>query len=139
MLSATMCHFVCVYVCVYRRNWRDDACESVAQHLLLVLLCVVTTLSPSGGLSPLPLDSASSSSTVRRSERKVNVLLGVKSDNERWYVDDLLADANVSLVDENTGVVDRLGKAGLEDLSLQTSLQEVLELESQDVVEPEKV
>ena len=40
-----------------------------------------------------------------------NSLLGVQSDDEGWYVDDLLADSDVPLPDEDTSVVDRLGEA----------------------------
>jgi hypothetical protein len=63
------------------------------------------------------------------------VLLGVETDNERGNVDDLLADADVALADQNTGVVDRLGKAELVDESLEAALQEILSLEGQDVIE----
>lgn len=63
------------------------------------------------------------------------MLLRVKSNNERWDVDDLLADSNVALDDQNSGVVNRLGKTGLEHLGLQTSLQKVLDLEGEHVIE----
>ena len=39
------------------------------------------------------------------------------------------------LTDEDTGVVDRLGEATLEDLGLETTLQEVLNLEGEHVIE----
>lgn len=42
---------------------------------------------------------------------------------------------NVPLADEDTGMVDALGKSQLEDLSLQPPLQEVLDFEAQDVIE----
>lgn len=41
----------------------------------------------------------------------------------------------MSLSDEDTGVVDRLGKTKLVDLSLETALQEVLNTEGKDVIE----
>jgi hypothetical protein len=41
----------------------------------------------------------------------------------------------VSLTDKDTGVVDRLGETELVDAGLETALQEVLNLESQDVIE----
>jgi hypothetical protein len=63
------------------------------------------------------------------------VLLGVKTDNERGNVHDLLADADVTLTDEDTGVVDGLGKTELVDASLQATLQEVLDLQGKDVIE----
>jgi hypothetical protein len=40
----------------------------------------------------------------------------------------------VSLADEDTGVVDGLGQSQLEDLCLQASVEEVLNLESEDVI-----
>ena len=42
---------------------------------------------------------------------------------------------DVTLTDQNTGVVDRLGETKLVDASLQTTLQEVLDLQGQDVIE----
>lgn len=39
------------------------------------------------------------------------------------------------LADEDTGMVDALGKSQLEDLSLQPPLQEVFDFEAQDVIE----
>ena len=39
------------------------------------------------------------------------------------------------LADKHTSVVDRLGQAALEDLSLETTLQEVLDLQGQHVIE----
>jgi len=63
------------------------------------------------------------------------VLLGLHTDQKGGDVDDLLSDADVSLADEDTGVVDRLGKSVLEDNGLQTSLQKVLNLEGKDEIE----
>ena len=42
---------------------------------------------------------------------------------------------DVTLTDEDTGVVDGLGKTKLVDTSLETALQEVLDLEGKDVIE----
>jgi len=47
----------------------------------------------------------------------------------------LLSNTDVSLTDEDTGVVDRLGESRLEDLSLEATLEEILNLESEDVIE----
>ena len=41
----------------------------------------------------------------------------------------------MTLLDEDTGVVDGLGKTELVDASLETTLQEVLDLEGKDVIE----
>ena len=63
------------------------------------------------------------------------MLLRVETYNERRHVDDLLADTDVTLTDEDTGVVNRLGKSELEDLRLETTLQEVLDTEGKHVIE----
>lgn len=63
------------------------------------------------------------------------MLLGVESDNEGGDIDDLLADADVALADQDTGVVDRLGQAELVDAGLQAALQEILNLQRQHVIE----
>ena len=42
---------------------------------------------------------------------------------------------DVALLDENTGVMDALGETELVDASLETALQEVLDLESEHVIE----
>jgi len=63
------------------------------------------------------------------------VLLGVQPDQEAGHVDDLLADADVTLTDEHTGVVDGLGESQLEHLGLETTLKEVLDLQSEDEIE----
>lgn len=62
-------------------------------------------------------------------------LLRVETDNERGNVDDLLSDTDVPLADQDTGVVDRLGESRLEDLGLEATLEEVLDLEREDVIE----
>lgn len=41
----------------------------------------------------------------------------------------------MALADQDTSVVDRLGKTELVDAGLETALQEVLDLEGQDVIE----
>jgi len=105
----------------------------VAQDLLLVLLLSLVALVGGSGL--LAPDTAGAASTEGRGQGEVDVLLGVETDNERGNVDDLLADADVALADQNTGVVDGLGKAELVDAGLQAALEEVLDLKGQDVIE----
>ena len=63
------------------------------------------------------------------------MLLGVQTDEEGRHSHGLLADDDVALADEDTGVVDRAGKTELEHLGLETALQEVLDGEGQDVIE----
>ena len=47
----------------------------------------------------------------------------------------LLPDSDVLLSDKNSGVVDGLGESELEDLSLEPALQEVLDLETEHIIE----
>lgn len=105
-------------------------------HLLLVIvLGVITTILLLGGLCLLSPDTTWSSTTKWRAQCEVDVLLGVETDDERRNVDDLLTNTDVSLTDENTGVVDRLGQTELVDTGLQTTLQEILNLQGQHVIE----
>lgn len=101
--------------------------------LLFLLLLVIATLLGSLGL--LSSDTAGAATTKRRGESEVDVLLGVETDDERGNVDDLLADADVALADQDTGVVDGLGETELVDTGLQAALQEILDLQGQDVIE----
>jgi len=63
------------------------------------------------------------------------VLLGIDTDIEGGDIDQLLAHANVALFNQDTGMVDRLGKALLEHLGLQTALEELLGGKLQDEIE----
>ena len=78
-----------------------------ASNLLLILILVLTLLSGLGLLSP---DTAGAASTEGRGQGKVDVLLRVETDDERRNVDDLLADLDVALADEDTCVVKSLGR-----------------------------
>merc|ERR1712038_1485141 len=111
-----------------------------SQHLLnapLISLLIVAAISISGValLSVLPLDTARPAATEGRLQAEIDVLLGVEADNEGGDVDDLLPDPDVSLPNEDTGVVDGLGQPQLEHLGLETTLQEVLNLEAENIVE----
>lgn len=101
------------------------------RRLLLVLLGLLTT---SGGGGLLSADTAGAAAAEGRVEGEVNVLLGVETDDERRNVDDLLADADVTLADQDTGVVDGLGKAKLVDAGLEATLKEILDLEGKNVI-----
>ena len=101
--------------------------------LVILLLLVITTLL--GGLGLLSPDAARAATTEGRGQGEVDVLLRVETDNERRDVDDLLADADVALLDEDTSVVDRLGETELVDAGLEAALQEILDLEGKDVIE----
>lgn len=53
-----------------------------------------------------------------------------------WFIiKEPLSLPDVPLANKDTGMVDALGKSKLEDLSLQPPLQEVLNLQTQDVIE----
>jgi hypothetical protein len=102
----------------------------------IFLLFVILGVALGGsGSSTLSLDTTGTSTAIGRSEREVNVLLGVETDNERRDIDDLLANTDVTLTDQDTGVVDGLCKTELEDLGLKATLQEILDLQGQDVIE----
>jgi len=98
---------------------------------LILLLFVVTGL-----VTGVPsLQSTWSAAAEWGLQAEVDVLLGVNSDKEAWHVDDLLADSDVSLLDEDASVVNALGQTELEDQSLQTPLQDVLGGQGKDVIE----
>merc|ERR550525_238969 len=108
----------------------------IATNAMGLLLIAATIISASLALlGGLPLDTSWSAASEWRLEAEVNVLLGIQTDNERWNVANLLHDANVSLPYEDACVVDGLGESELEHLSLQTALQEVLNLETKNVIE----
>lgn len=72
----------------------------VAMHLLLLLLTTLLTLILLlRRLGLLPPDTAWTPATERRSEREVDVLLRIETDDERWHVDDLAADTVVTVKD----------------------------------------
>lgn len=124
----------------------------LGDHLLLLFLTLFT-LTTLGGLGLLAADTARAATTEGRGQSEVDVLLGVEADHVGRHVDDLLADTvtnsqhatvqlvclcdipDVTLLDQDTGVVDGLGKAKLVHAGLETALQEVLDLQGQDVIE----
>ena len=63
------------------------------------------------------------------------MLLRVETNNERGHIDDLLADTNVALADQDASVVDRLGETKLVHAGLEAALQEILDLKGKDVIE----
>lgn len=99
----------------------------------LLFISIATSSSLLGGAASG--DTARSTLTIGRVDGQVDVFLGVSSHSEGWHVDQLLADANMALTDQDTGVMDGLGKVELEDLGLQTSLHEDLCGQLQDVIQ----
>jgi hypothetical protein len=91
-------------------------------HSLFLLFFVTTSIS----LHVSTLDTTWATSSEWRVKSKVNMLLGVHLDEERWDIHNLFANTNVSLADENTSMMDTLGQSKLEDKSLKTALKHVL-------------
>jgi hypothetical protein len=75
-----------------------------------------------------------SPTTQRTGQSEVDVLLAVQSDHETWHVDDLLSNSNVTLPDEDTGVVDGFGETELADTGLQATFKEIFDFESEHVI-----
>merc|ERR1719391_710288 len=103
----------------------------MTNRLSLLVIFLLSTISL---LGILPLDTTRPSTSEWRLQAEVNVLLGIQAHNEGWHIDNLLPDTDMPLFDQDTGVMDRLGKSELEHLSLKSSLQEVLDLETENVV-----
>lgn len=101
-------------------NAMQPKCSSIPPNLLVVLILSIISSSILLGSSSslLAANTARTSTTEGRAQSEVDVLLRVETDNERWDVDDLLANTDVSLADQNTSVMDRLGEAELVDTGL---------------------
>ena len=63
------------------------------------------------------------------------MLLLADTDEEGWDVDHLSSDGDVSLSDENAGVVNGLGELSLLDLGLETSLKELGGGQTEHIIE----
>lgn len=104
-------------------------------NLLFILLSIIVTVLLLRSLRLLATDTAWAATAEWRVQSEIDVLLRVETDNERWDIDDLLSDTDVSLADENTSVVNGLRKAKLVDASLKTALEEIFDLKGQNVIE----
>lgn len=104
-----------------------------SKHLLLISGIVVALVA--GALHSLPADTSGAALAEGRGLSEVNVLLRVHTDHEGGHVDHLLADADVTLEDEHTSVVDRAGNAELEHTGLKTTLHKLGEGQTEDVIE----
>jgi hypothetical protein len=111
------------------------ASDQKDNHLLLVLISGIVTTTSGGGTSALSLRSARSATSIWRGESEVDVLLRIKTDDKRRNVYDLFTNTNVTLTDENTGMVNRFSETRFEDLSLKSSLHEIFYFESEYVIE----
>lgn len=61
--------------------------------------------------------------------------LGGDTDHEGGNIDGLLANSDVTLLDEDTSVMDRVGESTLLDESLESSLHELGGGQTEDVIE----
>ena len=125
---------------IQRRNKSPSASKQAGSNPSsgLSLLLVVTTGGGPGGGALLG-DAAGGALAVGGVGGEVDVLLGGGPDVEGGDVDELVADADVALADEDAGVVDGLGEALLVDLGLEAALEELLGGELEDGVEVELV
>lgn len=83
----------------------------------------------------LPLIAAGTAAAVRGGDREVDVLLRVGANHEGGNVDNLLANADMTVADKDASMMDRLGEAQLEDLRLQAAFQKVGGLKSKHVIQ----
>lgn len=113
---------------------RTPVSSFLGGHLLLILLLGLT-VTAGGGSGLLAANAAGTATTEGRGESEVDVLLGVQADHEGGHVDDLLANTDVALLDQDTGVVDGLGEAKLVHAGLETALKEILDLQGKNVIE----
>ena len=65
----------------------------------------------------------------------LDVLLGGDADHEGGDVDHLLSDGNVLLTDKDAGVMDGRGELALDDEGLESTLKELSDGETEDVIE----
>ena len=87
----------------------------------------------SGG--SLLLHSAEGTSLDHGGGGDLDVLLRGDSDHERWNVNHLLANGDVSLSDHDSGVVNRVGDLALSNEGLESSLHELVDGQTKDVIE----
>ena len=65
----------------------------------------------------------------------MNVLLRRDSNHERWNVDELLSNGNVSLSDQRSGVMDRVSELSGGNKGLKSSSHELVDGETENVIE----
>lgn len=116
-------------------SFRWETVVGECGYNLLLLLLLGVAAATLGSLGLLSSDTAGAATTEGRGKGEVDVLLRVETDDERGHVDDLLADTDVALADEDTSVVDGLGETELVDTSLEATLKEILDLEGEHVIE----
>jgi hypothetical protein len=103
--------------------------------LILTSILITTLLLLLRSLGLLPPDTTWPSSTEGARQREIDMFLAVQANNKRRHVDDLLPDADVTLLDQDAGVVDGFRETELVHAGLQAALQEVVNVEGEHVVE----
>lgn len=111
------------------RKWATKSATNLVHILVLRGIIIATTVSDT-----LPPDTSGAALAEGRGECEVDVLLAVDANEERRHVDNTPANADVTLTDKDTRVMDRFGKTGLEHLRLETTVKELLEGETKDEV-----
>jgi len=108
---------------------------SKVNHLLLILTLLITIILLLSGLGLLSPDTTRSPTTKRRGEGKINMFLAVQTNNKAGHVDNLLADSDMTLLDQDTSVVDRFGETEFVDTGLQAAFKEIFHLQREHVIE----
>ena len=103
----------------------------------LCLLFLLTSGCPRCGA--LPGDASWWALAVGTGSGEINVFFGCGPDVEGGDVDELVANADVALTDEDTGVVDGLGESLLVHLGLKTTFQKLLGGQLKDEIELELI
>jgi len=83
----------------------------------------------------LSLHSSEFAGSLARSGREVDELLGGASHEERGDVDHLLADSDVSLSDEDAGLMDGSGEVSLDNEGLESAFHELVDGQTEHVIE----
>jgi hypothetical protein len=105
-------------------------------HLLFILLSIIAAIILLfRSFSLLPPDTAVAPATKGRRKGEVDMLLGIETHNKGRNINNLLPNSNMSLTDKNASMMNGLCETKLIDAGLQAALQEVLNLQSQDVIQ----
>jgi len=104
------------------------------ENLFIIFLSLLTIILLLGSLGLLAANTTWSSTTKWRAKSEINVLLGIQTNDEGWDIDDLLADSDVALTDQDTSVVNGFGESEFVDTGLETTLKEIFDFEGQDVI-----
>ena len=125
--------------CDQRKPARTVVFRTLEGSCQLLIYCsdgssfVVATLGTTSGL--LALHSSEFAGSLARGGGKSDELLGGSSHEERRDSDELLADGDVSLSDEDSGHVDGFGEVSLDNEGLESSLHELVDGQTKDVIE----